>query len=158
MTTQTRALPHDPYITAVIDALADVGLDPTDITLDDCDTRGTHCYLRAVITYDEDTPLNPDHWQHGLTLLWEWHTGIEAADGEPERGPVWLWAKRLRDGATREPEVLRVDGYANPVQVAAAMHELDLVGRPVKDRPGRWDGAAALDAACEAWGAEEASA
>jgi hypothetical protein len=158
MTTQTRALPHDPYIDAITTALADIGLDPTDTTLDDCDTRGTHCYLRAVIAWGEDTALNPDRWQHGLVLLWEWHTGIEAADGEPERGPVWLWAKRLSDGAIREPELLRVDGYANPVQVAAAVHGLDLAGCAVKARPGRWDSSAALDAACEEWGAREASA
>lgn len=154
----TNNLPHAPYIDAVTTALTDIGLDPTDTTLDDCDTRGTHCYLRAVLTYDEDTPLNFGHWQTGLVLIWEWHTGIEAADGEPERGPVWLWAKRLRDGSIREPQALLVDGYANPVQLVAAVFELDLVGFSMKARPGRWDAAAALDAACEAWGVVEASA
>jgi hypothetical protein len=137
--------PHDEYIAAITGALTDVGLDPTTITRDDSDTRGTYCYLRALFALDD------------LLLIWEWHTGIEAAHGEPERGPVWLWAKRLSDGVNTEPAVLPVDGYANPVQVAAAAGELVDTGTAVKRRPGQWDGSKWLDAACEAWGAAETS-
>lgn len=151
----THELPHDLYISAVTDTFTAVGLDPADTTLDDCDTRGLHCYLRAILTFDAATSrIDPARWPHGLILIWEWHTGIEAADGEPDRGPVWLWAALLRDGSTGEPALLPVDGYANPVQVAAAVHELDETGTAAKHRPGRWDCAVTLDNACTVWAAQ----
>ena len=143
-------LPHDLYLTQVHTALTDIGLDPDHHTLDDSDTRGTHCYLRGILhqpTYQK--------WPHGLLLIWEWHTGIEADQGEPERGPVWLWAALLPDGSNTEPETLPIDGYANPAQVAASLDELIATGTAVKSRPGRWRAAAALDAACTLWAAQE---
>lgn len=139
-------LPHDLYLTQTLLALADVGLDPTDHTLDDCDTRGTHQYLRGIL---HQPPYQ--RWPHGLLLIWEWHTGIEAADGEPERGPVWLWAALKSDGSNTEPALLPVDGYANPAQVAAALGELVDTGAAVKRRPGQWPGADALDNDCTQW-------
>lgn len=147
----TDTLPHDEYIAAVCHQLADVGLDPADTTLDDCDTRGLHQYLRALLTFTSDATygVNPDQWPHGLLLIWEWHSGIEA--GEAERGPVWLWAKGLPDGSNTEPAALPVDGIANPVQVAWALAELINRGGTPRRRIGRWDGAAGLDAACDAW-------
>ena len=145
-------LPHDVYLTQVYLALTDVGLDPDHHTLDDCDTRGTHRYLRGML---HQPPYR--RWPHGLLLIWEWHTGIEADQGEPERGPVLLWAALQADGSNSEPALLPVDGYANPVQVAAAAGELVDTGAAVKARPGRWHGADVLDAACEAWGAEESA-
>lgn len=150
MTAQTRELPHDLYLTQVHFALADVGLDPDHHTLDDSDTRGTHCYLRGM---HHHPPYRS--WPHGLLLIWEWHTGTEADQGEPGRGPAWLWAALLADGSNTEPARLPVDGYANPVQVAAAFDELVETGEAVKTRPGRWRGADDLNAACEAWGAKE---
>lgn len=150
--TEASALPHDLYLTEVYLALYDVGLNPDHHTLDNSDTRGTHCYLRGIL---HQPPYQ--RWPHGLLLIWEWHTGIEADQGEPERGPAWLWAALRPDGSNTELTLLPVDGYANPTQVAAALDELISTGEAVKRRPGRWRGADALDAACEAWGADEAA-
>ncbi|MEV7034567.1 hypothetical protein AB0N99_30600 [Streptomyces sp. NPDC093272] len=142
-------LPHNLYITDIYLALTDIGLPPEQHTLDDSDTRGSHRYLRGIL---HQPPYQ--RWPHGLLLIWEWHTGIE--QDEPERGPVWLWAALRSDGSNTEPALLPVDGYANPVQVAASFDELVSTGEAVKRRPGRWRGADVFRAACEAWGAEEA--
>lgn len=143
-------LPHALYLTQTYLALADVGLDPESHTLDDSDTRGTYCYLRGILHHP---PYR--RWPHGLLLIWEWHTGAEADQGEPERGPVWLWAALKADGSNSEPTPLPVGGYANPTQVAAAVDELVETGAAVKARPGQWWGADALDADCAAWAARE---
>jgi hypothetical protein len=179
MTTQTRTLPHDPYITAICDALTAAGLELTDhCWTDDGETRGTYCYLNAVITLDPSGTVGEmtedianTAWPHGLLLIWEWHTGIEEKHGEPERGPQWTFAELNADGSNEYPTDLPVHGYASPAAVVEA-------ARKVIDRSigaghfhnfgqAKWDGgiigdswerAAELDAACEAWGAEEASA
>lgn len=144
------SLPHDLYLNAVTTALTDVGMDPADAWTSDADTRGLHCYLAAAITLTpEDSGISPDRWPEGLLLLWEWHPGVE--EGEAERGPIWLWAKLRGDGSNTPPAALPVDGYANPVQVAATAHELAETGRAVKVRPGVWDGARDLDARVNAW-------
>ena len=155
--TEPRTLPHDPYITAVVEALTDTGLDPAgEVWTSDAESAGSYRYLSATIILTPDTTaIDPARWPHGLLLRWEWHTGTEAADGEPERGPAWTWAKRARRDNS-EPELLPVDGYANPVQVTAAAHELAASGAAVKPRPGRWAAAAGLDQACAAWAADEA--
>ncbi|MFJ6566258.1 hypothetical protein ACIQNU_02470 [Streptomyces sp. NPDC091292] len=152
-----RTFPHDTYITAVVNTLTDVGLDPADITLDDCDTRGSDCYLRACLRFAPEDTYGVDavRWPDGLLLIWEWHPGIE--EGEAERGPVWLWAKCLPDGSNGEPAAMPVPGAANPVQVAFALAELINRGEPGRRRIGLWNGAAVLDAACEAWGTAEGS-
>ena len=173
----TKTLPHDPYITAVCDALTFAGIELTDHSwTSDAETRGTYCYLGAVITLDpsgtvgedpEDIPADTA-WPHGLLLTWEWHTGIE--DGEPGRGPVWQFAE-LKDGGSNEyPTDLPVYGYASPAAVVEA-------GRKVISREigagsfynygaakwaggiigGMWERSDELDAACEAWGAKEES-
>jgi hypothetical protein len=169
--------PHDPYIEAITNTLTAAGLEPTDHSwTDDGETRGTYCYLNAVITLDpsgtvgewrEDIPAGTA-WPHGLLLIWEWHTGIEAEDGEPERGPVWQFAELKDDGSNEYPTWLPVHGYASPAAIVEA-------ARKVIDRSigaghfhdggvPRWDGEligdsweqrAELDAACEAWGAAE---
>ncbi|MBQ1164377.1 hypothetical protein KBZ21_41020, partial [Streptomyces sp. A73] len=54
--------------------------------------------------------INPGYWSEKV------RAGRE--DGEADRGPVWLWAKKRRGGGNTEPAALPVDGYANPVQVA----------------------------------------
>ena len=147
----TRTLPHDPYITAVTEALTAAGLEPTDAFTDDSDTSGSHCYLRAVITLDPDAA----RWPNGLILIWEWHTGAEAADGEPERGPSWEWA-RLVDGHGQcgERQALTARGYASPAYVVESV-------RALAERRGQsvpadsWERHAELDTACEAWGVQE---
>ncbi|MFH9072717.1 hypothetical protein [Streptomyces alboflavus] len=153
----TADLPHDAYITAVTDTLAEVGLDPADTWADDCDTRGTYRYLRAGLHFTpEDTyGVDPGRWPDGLQLLWEWHPGVE--EGEAEKGPVWLWAKRLPDGSNTDPVPLLVPGFANPVQVAWSLAELINTGATPRQRIGEWVCATSTAAACEAWAADETS-
>lgn len=146
------ALPQGPYIDTVTNALADVGFDIADGWTSDAETHGIYCYLSAVLTLDPDTTgLDEDNWPEGLLLIWEWHTGIEAADGEPERGPVWQWAEKNPDGSNTIPATLPVDGFANPVQLAAAVHELITTGKALKQRPGQWNGTPGLETAISAW-------
>lgn len=145
-------LPHDPYITAVAEALANVGFEPAEYWTCDSDTRGLHCYLNAVITLAPGhSNIDLNRWPHGLLLIWEWHPGRE--DGEAERGPVWLWAKCRRDaGSNEEPAVLPIDGYTNPVHVATAVGQLNDTGQAVARRAaGRWNSADALETAIAAW-------
>lgn len=179
MTEPKRALPHDPYITSVCDALTAAGMELTDMCwTGDSETRGMYCYLDAVITLDpsgtvnemaEDIPAGTE-WPHGLLLIWEWHTGIEADQGEPSKGPVWLFAELKGDGSNEYPTDLPVEGYASPAAVVEA-------ARKVIDRSigaghfhnfglAKWDGgtigdswerADELNAACEAWGVNEGS-
>ncbi|MCT9105357.1 hypothetical protein N4G69_06905 [Streptomyces mirabilis] len=126
-----------------------------------------YCYLNAVITLDpsgtyelddQDVPAATP-WRHGLILSWEWHTGAEE-DGDPEKGPVWLFAALKADGSCVYPPVaLPVYGYAsidhrikpNPF---SSVGVVDWDGGVIG---GSWEHADALDAACEAWGTDETS-
>lgn len=150
-----RQLAHDFHIVAVSDALAMAGLKPADIWTSDAETAGSHRYLSATITLTPDeSGIDPDRFPHGLLLRWEWHTGIEAADGEPERGPSWAWQKGRRDGSFTEPQTLTADGYASPTVVAAAARAL--AAGSEMPWPDRWQHAHTLDTACQAWAATEA--
>lgn len=152
-----RQLPHDSYIRAVCDTLTAAGFTPADAFTDDTDTRGSHFYLRAVITLDDSSGIPAKRWPHGLILIWEWHTGAEAADGEPERGPSWEWA-RLVDphGQCGERQAFTAWGYASPAYVVESVRAL--IERRNQATPAeRWERAGELDAACEAWGAEESA-
>ncbi|GKQ35153.1 hypothetical protein [Streptomyces sp. A012304] len=153
----TKQLPHDEYIAAVADALTAAGLHPADAFTDDSDTSGSHFYLRAVITLDDSSGIPATRWRHGLILIWEWHTGIEAADGEPERGPSWEWARLVDEhGQCGEREALTAIGYASPAYVVESVRAL--IERRNQSTPAeRWERADGLDAACEAWGIEETS-
>ncbi|MGW1267567.1 hypothetical protein [Streptomyces sp. NPDC002491] len=175
----TSPLPHDPYITAVGDALTAAGLKLTDHSwTDDCETRGTYRYLNAVITLDPDGVLASDDedaqdraaWPHGLLLLWEWHTGIEAEYGEPEKGPIWQFAELKADGSNEYPTVLPVYGYASPTAVVEAARKVidRSIGAGHFFNGGQatwdggiigdsWEGGDELDAACEVWGIAEES-
>ncbi|MFM9595711.1 hypothetical protein ACKI1J_24375 [Streptomyces scabiei] len=173
-----RTLPQDLYVTAVCDALTEADVAVDDGRTDDCETRGTYCYLNAVITLDpsgtrdldpDDIPANAA-WPHGLLLIWEWHTGIEEEHGEPERGPVWLFAE-MKDGSRNEyPTALPVYGYASPAAVVEAARKVisreigaghfHNGGAPTWEGGiigDSWDQADALEAACEAWGTDESS-
>lgn len=170
-----RTLPHDPYITAVCDALTAAGIELTDqCWTDDSETRGTYCYLNAVITLDPSGTItrgldedNAD-WPHGLLLIWEWHTGIEADQGEPDKGPVWKFADLKSDGSNEYPTDLPVYGYASPAAIVEAARKV--ISREIGagsfygSSLARWDGgiigdswdqADALDTACEAWRTDE---
>jgi hypothetical protein len=173
--TEPRTLPHDPYIAAVTEALSFAKLTPAEYWTSDGETRGVYCYLNAVITLDpsktydlddEDVPAGT-LWRHGLILIWEWHTGLED-DGDPEKGPVWQFAELVDGhGQSRMPSVLPVDGYASPAAVVeAARMVIDRRVQAGPDGATRWDGGVIgdswerrteLDAACEAWGVDEAS-
>lgn len=166
---ETRTLPHDPYITAVCDALTAAGLELTDqCWTSDAETRGTYCYLDAVITLDPKAfGANREEWPHGLLLCWEWHTGIE--DSEPARGPQWLFAELKDNGSNEYPTDLPVDGYASPAAVVDAARKV--IGGEIEPGSfhnlgqwrgwtggvigGSWEQVDGLDAACEAWGNAE---
>lgn len=174
--TDPKILPHDDYTTHVIEALSYASLTPAEYWTSDGETRGTYCYLNAVITldpshtHDLDDDDIPDGtaWRHGLALIWEWHTGIEA--DEPERGPQWLFAELKDDGSNEDPTGLPVEGYANPAAVVEAARKVisreigaghfHNFGLPKWDGGvigGSWDRADELDAVCEAWGVDERS-
>jgi len=165
----TKQLPHDAYIEAVTEALDKAGPEVKDARTDDCETRGTYCYLNAVIELDMLSVGLQEEWPHGLLLIWEWHTGIEADQGEPARGPQWTFAELNADGSNEYPTDLPVYGYASPAAIVDAARKV--ISREIQ--PGSpqgygqwrgWDGgiigdswehADELDAACEAWGADE---
>lgn len=163
-----RTLPHDDYIEAVTVALDTAGLPTEDARTDDCETRGTYCYLNGVIEVDLQHTSHAEDWPHGLLLIWEWHTGIEADQGEPDKGPVWQFAELNDDGSNAYPTVLPVYGYASPNAVTeAARKVINREIRPTSFDGGSstwrgeligdtWEDHAELDAACEAWAAEEA--
>ncbi|GHD70479.1 hypothetical protein GCM10010317_077850 [Streptomyces mirabilis] len=152
----TRTLPHDDYINAVCDALTAAGLEPADARTSDAETRGIYCYLNAVLTLDPDTSgLDAERWPDGLILSWEWHTGIEAADGEPERGPSWEWAPLVDShGQNGELNALTAVGYASPAYVAESVRAL-IEHRNQAMPVEKWERADELHAACEAWGTDE---
>lgn len=164
----TRTLPHDDYIEDVTVALDEAGLRVKDIRTDDCETRGTYCYLNAVIELDLYGTSFEEAWPEGLLLIWEWHTGIEADQGEPDRGPVWQFAELKGDGSNEYPTDLPVHGYASPAAIVEAARYVIAreigagsfysYGAPKWDGGivgGSWERADELDAACEAWGAED---
>ncbi|NUS86331.1 MAG: hypothetical protein HOY75_27315 [Streptomyces sp.] len=148
-----NALPHDPYITAVHTALTAADLEPIDWFTDDSDTRGSHCFLRAVLALDPDSV----RWPSGLILIWEWHTGIEAEQGEPERGPSWEWAQLVDShGQCGERQGFTALGYPSPAYIVESVRAL-VDRRNQSMPPESWTQADELNAACEAWGADEAS-
>ena len=163
-----RTLPHDPYIEAICEALDKAGPEVKDGRTDDCETRGTYCYLGAVIELDMLTVGLQEEWPHGLLLIWEWHTGIEADHGEPDRGPVWKFAELKEDGSNEYPTDLPVLGYASPAAIAEAVSKV--IAREIQPRHfdlGQWRGweggiigdawerHAELETACDAWDKQE---
>lgn len=154
---ETRTLPHDPYITAIVDALTEAGLEPADSWTSDADTRGVYCYLNAVITLDPDTSgLPKETWPHGLVLIWEWHTGLD--DYDTERGPSWQWACGVDShGQTEQPDSLPVPGWVAPAMLAATVATLAHAGKATP-MGSLWHPhlIAPVEAAIEQWAAEEA--
>lgn len=160
--TETRTLPHDAYITAITDALSLALLTPVEYWTSDGETRGVYCHLNAVITLDpsgtyelddEDIPAGTP-WRHGLILIWEWHTGLEEG-GDPEKGPLWEWARLVDShGQSGERHGFTSLGYPSPAYVVESVRAL--IERRNQSTPAeRWEHADELDAACEAWGADE---
>ncbi|MEU5664728.1 hypothetical protein [Streptomyces longwoodensis] len=148
----TRELPHDPYITAVLDALTAARVEPTYAETRDTEENrfdpeaGTE--LDALLVWDGDAAgLNTDLHEDGIVLLWE-HPAEQ-----------WQWAPRKRHGELeREPEFLpTLPRWTRPGAVVATVRDL-LAGRPVSTLPsGLWEKHEQAQAAVDAWAAAEES-
>jgi hypothetical protein len=151
-----RILPHDPYITAVVDALTEAGLEPEQpdaFVEDSYDVP----YLRGAITLTTETSGIPDtRFRYGLILIWDWHTG---RDEDYDRGPSWQWAKLVDShGQSVLPEPLPVPGWVAPAMLAATVATLAHTGKPTP-MGSLWHPhlIAPVETAIEAWAAEETS-
>lgn len=145
----TKPLPHDPYITAVIDALTAAGVEPDSFWTSDAeidpyatgDDAGCTTMLTAVIGWDDDTDDGG-----GLLLLWD--------------HPVeqWQYARPRVEGGHTVPEFLPTLGrYAHPGSVVATVSAL-LAGDPAPEgHAPDWREADAARAAVDAWAEDETS-
>ncbi|MBK3572631.1 hypothetical protein JHN63_02085 [Streptomyces sp. MBT65] len=149
--TEPRALPHDLYITAVVDALGAAGLEPTTAETSDAesnryDATGLTTQLDALLTWDGDTTgLNTDEHEDGLVLLWE-HPAEQ-----------WQWAPRGAHGSlVHEPEFLPLHRWADPAAVVDVARVL-LAGLPVPggEDPRLWAHYVSSSEAVTAWAAQE---
>jgi hypothetical protein len=151
---EPRPLPHDPYITAVLNALDDSRVEPTDWRTSDAEINqyetgpfaGLTTQLDALLTWDGDAPgLNTATHEDGFVLLWE-HPAEQ-----------WQWAPRKRHGALeREPEFLTtLPRWASPGAIVATVRDL-LAGRAVSSLPsGLWEQHEQAQAAVDAWAADD---
>ncbi|MET8982107.1 hypothetical protein ABZX85_41645 [Streptomyces sp. NPDC004539] len=145
----TSELPHDPYIEAVVDALAAAGIEPDARTSDaeidghdDGPDAGCTKVLDAFLVWDTYTPgLNTDFHEHGIALLWE-HSVDQ-----------WVWAPRRKDGVLEHvPEPLPLHRWADPAAVVDVVRVL-LAGLPVPaaEDPRLWVNYIAASEAVAAW-------
>lgn len=145
-----RTLPHDPYISAVIDALTAAGLGPdnfwtSDAEIDRYDT-GPDAGCTTMLSAYLDWETAGGH-EHGIALMWE-HPAEQ-----------WQWAPRHRDGhLEREPEFLPLSRWADPaavVEVARVLH----AGLPIPgaEDPRLWSNYVASGEAVRAWAEAETS-
>jgi hypothetical protein len=146
----TTALPHDPYISAVIDALTAAGLEPDDYWTSDEEVdrydngpdAGCTTMLTAVIEWDTS-----DAHEDGISLLWE-HPAEQ-----------WQWAPGGKHGQLEsEPEFLPTLGrYADPAAVVPVVRAL-LAGEQLPEgHAPYWHEADAVKRAVDAWAAAETS-
>jgi hypothetical protein len=150
-------LPHDPYITAVIEALAAAGLEPTewwtsDGELDryrDDEHAGLATMLDAYLIWDDEHPaLSTEAHEHGIALVWE-HPAEQ-----------WQWAPREANGhLAHDPEFLPLLGrYADPAAVVATVRAL-LAGEPLPEGYAPyWHPADSVRVAVAAWAADGGAA
>ncbi|MCX4849804.1 hypothetical protein [Streptomyces sp. NBC_00893] len=148
----TKPLPHDPYITAVIDALTAAGLEPdnywtSDAEIDPYDNgpdAGCITMLSAVISWD-DTAIDEDDedGQDGLFLFWD-HPAEQ-----------WQWARPRPEGGNTEPEfLLKLGRYSDPGAVAGTVRAL-LAAEPLPEGYAPyWHPADSVRSAVQAWAAE----
>lgn len=139
-----RTLPHDPYITAVIDALTAAGLEPDSYWSSDAeidpyatgDDAGCTTMLNAVIRWDDST----DDDTGGLLLLWD-HPAEQ-----------WQHARPRVEGGNTEPEFLPLHRWADPAAVVDVVRVL-LAGLPVPggEDPRLWSGFVSASEAVTAW-------
>jgi hypothetical protein len=142
-----RTLPHDPYITAVIEALTAAGLEPddywtSDAEIDRYDTgpdAGCTTMLSAYLAWDTSTAH-----EDGIALMWD-HPAEQ-----------WQWAPRKEAGhLDREPEFLpKLGRYSDPAAVIATVRAL-LAGEPLPKGHGPyWHEADSVRRAIAAWATE----
>jgi hypothetical protein len=140
-------LPHDPYITAVVDALIAAGLEPTTVETRDTeenrfDPDGCSTELDALLVWDGDAAgLDATVHEDGLVLLWEHPAG------------QWQWAPRKRHGELKhEPDYLPALGsYSDPAAVVDTVRAL-LADSPLPEgRAPYWHPADAVKTAVTAW-------
>lgn len=139
-----NALPHDPYITAVVDALTAAGLEPDDWWTSDAEIDGYDegpddgctTMLDAILRWDADDWQDED----GLVLIWEHPT------------EQWQYARPRPEGGNTEPEFLpNLGRYSHPASVAATARAL-LAGQPTPEgHAPYWHEADAVSAAVTAW-------
>lgn len=153
--TEPRTLPHDPYITAVVDALTAAGLEPTTAETSDAEINqyetgpdaGCTTQLQALLVWDGDADgLNTDAHEDGIALLWEHPAG------------QWQWAPRKQHGELEhEPEFLVSLGrWVDPAVVVIVVRAL-LAGDPAPTAVGPlWLEHEQAQAAVEAWESDEA--
>ncbi|MFE3123717.1 hypothetical protein ACFXHD_09880 [Streptomyces hydrogenans] len=143
------ALPHDPYITAVVDALTTAGLEPTthwtsDLELDPYDD-GPHAGCTTMLNaYLDWNGTETAAHEHGFALLWD-HPAEQ-----------WQWAPRAENGhLDSAPEFLpKLGRYAHPDAVVATVRALT-TGEPLPEgHAPYWHEADAVKTAVAAWAAE----
>lgn len=138
---ESRALPHDPYITAVVDALTAAGLEPDNWWTSDAEANlyaegpdaGCTTMLSAVLRWDADEENATG--RDGLFLFWD-HPAEQ-----------WQYARM-----NRPPEFLpRVGRYSDPGAVATIARAL-LADTPLpKGYAPYWHPADAVRRAVDAW-------
>ncbi|MFI7890932.1 hypothetical protein ACIFUY_06665 [Streptomyces sp. CACIS-1.16CA] len=142
----TTPLPHDPYITAVIDALTAADLEPdnwwtSDAEIDPYDTgddAGCTTMLSAVIAWD-DTRID-ETGRDGLFLFWD-HPAEQ-----------WQYARPRDAGGNTEPEFLpKVGIYSDPDAVAGAARALLADEVLPKGHAPYWHPADAVRVAVKEW-------
>ena len=142
--TDPHALPHSPYITAVVDALTAVGMEPdsywtSDAEIDPYETgpdAGCTTMLSAVIGWDDES----DDDSGGLFLFWDHPAG------------QWQHARPRSQGGNTEPEFLAsLPCWVDPAVVVIVARAL-LSGDPAPTAVGPlWLGCEAAQAAVAAW-------
>ncbi|MFM9542277.1 hypothetical protein [Streptomyces turgidiscabies] len=143
------ALPHDPYITAVVEALTAAGLEPdtywtSDAEInpyDDGPDAGCTTMLNAVIGWDDNTDDNSG----GLFLFWD-HPAEQWQHARP----------RVNRGGNTGPEFLpKLGRWSDPAAVVATARAL-LANEPMPEgHAPYWHPAAAVRRAVDAWAAQE---
>lgn len=151
--TNTRTLPHNPYIDAIEVALTEAKLEPEQADAFVEDSYDVP-YLRGVITLTPETSGIPaDRFPHGLIIVWDWHTG---RDEDYDRGASWQWARLNEDGSSKWSfEELPVPGWVAPAMLAAAVATLAHTGKATPMNS-LWHEhlREPVEAAIEAWSAE----
>lgn len=140
--TETRTLPHDPYITAVEQALTAASLEPETTSTFEDELDGHPLLRGSILLTPETTGIPADQWPHGLLLVWEWHTG---RNPEIDRGPSWSWSRATAGGWADAWQPLPVAGWTVPTSLAIAVTSLADTGTPTATPAGLRDAVAFAD-------------